>query len=135
MGTQRLEKFLASGIYLLLGISAGYFFSVGLANGIVSGYRYPTQQKLLISAALIGATLMLLSAILVHFRPAAAYGFATVGTLLMWLAFWPFVVAFTLEVMIHRSLLSADCISLFALSLLSVATVISPLRLLKFTRN
>ena len=64
MGTQRLEKFLASGIYSLLGISAGYFFSVGLANGIASGYHYPIRQKLLIGAALIGAATLLLSAIL-----------------------------------------------------------------------
>lgn len=136
MGTQRFEKFVVSGIYLLTGISAGYIFSVGLANGIASGYDYPIQQKLLIGAALAGAAMLLLSEIFVHFRPAAAYGIATVATLLLWLAFWPLVAIITQEVIIHRMLfLSYGPNDLFAVSLLSVATVFSLLRLLKSVRS
>jgi hypothetical protein len=126
MVTQRLEKFLASGIYLLMGISAGDIFSVGLANRIASGYHYPIQQKLLIGAALAAAATLLLSAILVHFRPAAAYGTATVATLLLWLAFWPLLVAIISQ---------GGPQDLFAVLLLSVATIFSLLRLLKSVRS
>jgi len=125
MGTQRFERFLASGIYLLVGISAAYVFSAGLANGIASGYHYPIQQKLLITAALTGAATLLLSAILVHFRPAAAYGIATVATLLLWLAFWPLVAIIS----------QGGPHDLFAVLLLSVATIFSLLRLLKLVRS
>jgi hypothetical protein len=125
MGTQRFEKFLASGIYLLMGISAGYIFSVGLANGIASGYPYPIQQKLLIGAALTGGATLLFSAILVHFRPAVAYRTATVATLLLWLAFWP-VVAIINQGGPH---------DLFAVLLLLAATIFSLLRLLKLARS
>jgi hypothetical protein len=51
MPIQRFERLFASGIYFLTGISAAHFFCVGLTNGIASGYRYPVQQKLLISGA------------------------------------------------------------------------------------
>jgi hypothetical protein len=125
MRTQRLERFLASGIYLLMGSSAGYIFSVGLVNGIASGYHYPIQQKLLIGAALAGAATLLLSAIVVHFRPAAAYGIATVATLLLWLAFWPLVGIIS----------QGGPHDLFALLLLSVATIFSLLWLLKLVRS
>ena len=64
------------------------------------------QQKLLIGAALSGAATLCLTAILVHFRPAVAYGIATVATLLLWLAFWPLVAIITQEIIIHRTLLS-----------------------------
>jgi hypothetical protein len=125
MGTQRFEKFLASGIYLLMGISAGYIFSVGLANGIARGYHYSIQQKLLIGAALTGAATLLLSAILIHFRLTAAYGIATVATLLLWLAFWPLVAIIS----------QGGPQDLFAVVLLSVATIFSLLRLLKLVRS
>lgn len=121
MGIQRFEKFLASGIYLPIGISAGYIFSVGLVNGFASGYYYPIQQKVLIGGALAGAAALLLSAVLVHFRPAAAYGIATAATLLLWLAFWP-LVAIINQGGLH---------DLFAVLLLSVATIFSLLRVLK----
>jgi hypothetical protein len=136
METQRLEKFLASGIYLLMGISAGYMFSVGLAHGIASGYDYPIQQKLLMGAAFAGTATLLLSAILVHFRPVAAYGSATVATVLLWLAFWPLVTIISLTVIIHRTLfLSYDPYDLFAVLLLAVVTIFSLLRLLKLVRS
>jgi hypothetical protein len=41
------------------------------------------QQKLLIGAVLSGAATLCLTAISVHFRPAVAYGIATVATLLL----------------------------------------------------
>lgn len=138
MDTQRFERFLASGIYLLMGISAGYIFSIGLANGIASGYHYPIQQKLLIGAALTGAATLLLSAILVHFRPAAAYGIASVSTLLLWLAYWPLIAMITLVIARHREmLLRGDGPNDVILSvlLLSVATIFSLLRLLKRVRS
>jgi hypothetical protein len=44
------------------------------------------QQKLLIGAGVLsGAATLCLTAISVHFRPAVAYGIATVATLLLWL--------------------------------------------------
>jgi hypothetical protein len=122
---QSVEKFIASGIYLLMGTSAGYIFSVGLANGIASGYHYPIRQKLLIGAALTGAATLLLSAILVHFRSVAAYGIATVATLLLWLAFWPLIA------IINQG--GPD--DFFAVLLLPVATIFSLLRLLKLVRS
>lgn len=125
MGTQRFENFIASGIYLLMGISTSYMFSVGLANGIASGYHYPVQQKLLIGAALTGASALMLSAIVVHFRPAAAYGIATVASLLLWLAFWPLVAIIN----------QGGPHDVFAVMLLSVATIFSVLRLLKLVRS
>ena len=138
METQRFETFLASGIYLLMGISAGYIFSIGLANGIASGYRYPIQQKLLIGAALTGAAMLLLSAILVHFRPFAAYGIASVSTLLLWLAYWPLIVMITLVIAKHREMfLRGDSPNdmILSLLLLSVATVLTFLRLFKLVRS
>jgi hypothetical protein len=105
MATQRFEPFLASGIYLLMGISTGYIFSVGLANGIASGYHYPIQQKLLIGAALTGVAALLISAILVHFRPSAAYGIASASTLLLWLAYWPLIAMIALVIAKHREML------------------------------
>jgi hypothetical protein len=72
------------------------------------------QQKLLIGAALSGADTLCLTAISVHFRPAAAYGIATVATLLLWLAFWPLVAIITQETIIHRTLLSPGYSDLFA---------------------
>jgi hypothetical protein len=125
MGTQRFEKFLASGIYLLMGISATYIFSVGLANGIASAHHYPIQQKLLIGATLAGATALLLSAILVHFRAIAAYSIASVATVLLWLAFWPLVTIIS----------QGGAHDLFAVLLLLVATVFSLWRLLKLVRS
>lgn len=125
MPTRHFEKFFASGIYILMGISAGYIFSVGLANGIASGYHYLIQQKLLIGAALTGASTLMLSAILVHLRPAAAYGIATVATLLLWLAFWPLIAIIN----------QGGPYDLFAVILLSVATIFTVLRLLKLVRS
>ena len=125
MKTRTFEKFFASGIYFLMGISAGYIFSVGLANGIGSGYHYPIQQKLLIGAALTGASTLMLSAILVHFRPAAAYLIATVATLLLWLAFLPLVAIIN----------QGGSHDVFAVMLLSVVTIFSVLRLLRLVRS
>lgn len=135
MGSQRFERFLASGIYLLMGTIAGYIFFVGLENGTASGYHYPTQQKLLIGAALTGAATLLLSAILIHFRLSAAYGIASVSTLLLWLAFWPFLVIISKELIIHRTLVSPSCSDLLALSPLPLATVFSILGLLRVVRG
>lgn len=137
MGTQCFNNFFASGIYLLMGISAGYIFYVGLANGIASGYHYPIQQKLLIGAALTGAAMLVLSAILVHLRPAVAYGIATLATLLVWLAFLPLLAPISQEVIIiiHGTFLSSSFVDLFALSLLPVTTAFSVQRLLKFVRG
>ena len=125
MGTQRLEKCVESGIYLPMGIIAGYIFSVGLANGIASGYHYAIQQKLLIGAALTGASTLMLSAILVHFRLSTAYRIATVATLLLWLAFLPLVAIIN----------QGGPLDFFAVMLLSVATIFSILRLLKLIRS
>jgi len=137
MATQRFEKVFASGIYLLMGISTAYIFSVGLANGIASGYRYPIQQKLLIGAALAGAATLLVSSILVHFRPAKAYSAAMVAMPLLLLAFWPFILAIALEVIIHRAspLRTFSLIDLFAMVLLAIVTVFTPLQLLKLLRS
>lgn len=125
MGPQRFEKFVASGIYLPMAISAGYIFSVGLANGIASGYHYPIQQKLLIGAALAGGATLFPSAVLVHFRPAAAYAIAAAATLLLWLAFWPLVAIIG----------QGGPPDVFAVLLLSVATIFSFMRLLKSVRS
>jgi hypothetical protein len=138
METQRLERFLASAIYLLTAVSAGRMFSIGLANGIASGYHYPIQQKLLIGAALTGAAALTLSAILVHFRPSAAYGIASVSALLLWLAYWPLIGMIALIIAKHREmLLSGDgpIDVIFSVSLLSVTTIISLLRSLKLARS
>ncbi len=125
MGSQRFEKFLASGIYLLMGISAGYIFSVGLANGIGSGYHYPIRQKWLIGAALTGAAMLLLSAILVHSRSVPAYGIATLATIMLWPAFWPLVLIIN----------QGGPHDVFAVLLLPVATIFSLLRLIKLVRS
>ncbi len=121
-----------------MGISAGYIFSIGLANGIARGYHYPIQQKLLIGAALTGAAALLLSAIVVHFRPLAAYGIASVSTLLLWLAYWPLIAMITLVIARHREMLLRDDglnEAMFSVLLLSVATIFSLLRLLKWVRS
>jgi hypothetical protein len=137
MATQRFEKVFASGIYLLMGISSAYIFSVGLANGIASGYHYSIQQKLLIGAALTGAATLLLSAILVHFRLAKAYVIAMVALPLLLLAFWPLILPIVLEIIIHRTLsFSTYGLSdLFPMVLLAVVTVFTPLRLLILVRS
>ena len=135
--SQRFEKFFMSGIYLLMGINAAYIFSIGLANGISHGYRYSIQQKLLIGAALVGAATLLLSAIVVHFRPAMAYVLAMLALPLLLLAFWPFVWAAALEIIIHRTspFRTFDLSDLFALLLLAVVTVFTPPRFLKLLRS
>jgi hypothetical protein len=137
MATQRFEKVFASGVYLLMGISTAYIFSVGLANGIASGYRYPIQQKLLIGAALTGAATLLVSTILVHFRPAKAYAVAMVALPLLLLAFCPFISAAALQIIIHRALPfgTFSLIDLFAMMMLAVVTVFTPLRLFKLLRR
>jgi hypothetical protein len=108
-----------------MGISAGYIFSVGLANGIASGYHYPIQQKVLIGGALAGAATLLLSAVLVHFHPAAAYGIATAAMLVLWLEFWSLVAIIS----------QGGPHDVFAVLLLSVATIFSLLRLVKLVRS
>ena len=138
MGSQRFGKFLPSGIYLLTGITAGYIFGVGLENGIASGYHYPIQQKLLIGAAFIGAAALTLSAILVHVRPSAAYGIAGISALLLWLAYWPLIIMIVLIIAKHREMLldgDGPIDVIFSLLLLSMTTIISLPRLLKFVRS
>jgi hypothetical protein len=135
METRRFGTFLASGIYLLLGISSGYIFSIGLANGITAGFRYPIQQRLLIGAALTGAAALLLSAILVHFRPIAACSVAAIAATLLWLALWPFYLGIVQQLIIHRALMSASYSDVLALSLLPVATSFSILGLLRPFRS
>jgi hypothetical protein len=135
--TPRLEKIFASGIYLLMGFCTAYIFSVGLVHGITSGHHYPIQQRLLIGAALTGAATLLLSAILVHFRPAKAYMLAMIALPLLLLAFWPQMSPIALEIIIHRTLSFRiyGLSDLFAMGLLPVATVFTPLRFFKFVRS
>ncbi len=138
MEAHRLGRFLASAVYLLTAISAGRIFSIGLANGIASGYHYPVQQKLLIGAALTGAAALTLSAILVHFRPPSAYGIASVSTLLLWLAYWPLIGMIALIIARHREMLldgDGPVDVIFSVLLLSVATTISVRRLFKLARD
>ncbi len=135
--TPRFEKIFASGIYLLMGFCTAYVFSVGLVNGIAAGYHYPIQQKLLIGAALAGAATLLLSAILVHFRPAKAYVLAMIALPLLLLAFWPLMSLIALEIIIHRTLSFRiyGLSGLFAMGLLAVVTVFTPLRFFKLVRS
>ncbi len=129
MAIQRFEKVFASGLYLLMGICTSYIFSVGLANGIASGYRYHAQQKLLICAALAGAATLLVSTILLHFRPAKAHVAAMVALPLLLLAFWPLISAVALQVIIHRALpWGIGLIDLFAMMMLAVVIVFTVLR-------
>jgi hypothetical protein len=133
MAIQRIEKLFASGIYLLMGISAAYTFSVGLANGIYSGHHYSIEQKVLISAALIGAATLFVSAILVHFRSGKAYVIAMVGLQLLLVPFFPLMLPIALEIIIHRTLSfsSYGLSGLFSVVLLAALTIFTPLRLLK----
>lgn len=137
MPIQRFERLVESGIYFLTGISAAHFFYVGLANGIASGYRYPVQQKLLISAALIGAAMLVFSAILVHFRPAKAYVTAMFALPLLLLAFWPFISAVAIEIIVHRAspFRTFGLSNVFPMVLLAMITVFTPLRWLKLVHS
>ena len=136
MAAERFEKVFASWIYFLLGISTVHIFWVGLSNGIVSGTYYPIQQKLLIGAALTGAATLLVSAMLVHFRPATAYVMAMIALPLLLLAFWPLLSLAAQDVIIHRTItISYSLSDLFAAVLLPVVAVFTPLRVLKLVRS
>jgi hypothetical protein len=134
----RFEMFLASGIYVLTGISAINVFSVGLANGVASGYHYPVRQELLIGAALGGAATLLFSAIFVHFHPIASYRIASGATLLLWLGCLPLIEIITLVIVFHPEMLvrgDGPNHEIVLVLLLSVATIFSVRRLLKSTRS
>jgi hypothetical protein len=136
--THRFEMLLASGIYVLTGISAIYVFSVGLANGVASGYHYPVRQELLIGVALAGAATLAFSAILVHFHPIAAYSIASGATLLLWLGCLPLVEIITLVIVFHPEMLvrgDGPNDEIVLVLLLSVATIFSVRRLLKLIRS
>lgn len=137
MAIERFERFFASGIYFLTGIGTARFFGVGLANGIASGYRYSVQQKLLISAALIGATMLVFSAILIHFRPTKAYVTAMSALPLLLLAFWPFLSAIAIGVIVHRAspFRTFGLSNVFPMALLAIITVFTPLRWRKLVRS
>lgn len=133
MAAHRCEKVFACVIYLLMGVSTAQVFSVGLANGITSRYHYPIQQKLLIGAALTGAATLLISAVLIYFRPAKAYAMAMFALPLLLLAFWPY-----LEMAVHRPALfysQSSLSDLLPMMLLPAVVVFTPLRLLKFVRS
>ena len=139
MATTRFEKVFASGIYLLTGVSVAYIFSVNLAEGIASGYHYSIQQKLLIGAALTGAYMFWLSSILVHFRPAKAYVLAMLALPLLLWAFWP-LMSVVMPPVIHRrislpGLFRVFGIRLFAMGLLAVVTVFTPMRFVMLVRS
>ena len=94
-------------------------------TGLYIFNQLPAKQSELIGAALTGASTLMLSAILVHFRPAAAYLIATVATLLLWLAFLPLVAIIN----------QGGSHDVFAVMLLSVVTIFSVLRLLRLVRS
>jgi hypothetical protein len=133
MGVPRLEKFLASGIYLLMVASTVYVFANGISNALSIAYQYTVDAKLLLGAALAGSATLLVSAILLHFRPVEGYVIAMIALQLLILAFFPLMTPIILEILIHRTLSvnSYGLMNLFPIVLLLVIAVFTPLRLLR----
>lgn len=130
MSVTRVEKFVVSGAYLLMAVSAGCLFVAGISNPNSSRFQ---DFKLLLAAALAGAVALFLSAILIHFRPAKAYVSAMVALQLLVLAFFPFSAPIILEFLDHRTLSFStySVTDLLPMVLLAVIAVFTPLRLFK----
>ena len=126
-----MERFFASGIYLLMAASAVYTFAIG--NAVSSAYQYTVDAKLLLGAALAGAATLFLAAIVIHFRPAKAYVIALIALQLLLLAFFPLITPIILEISIHRTLSvsSYGLLNLLPIMLLAIIAIFTPLRLLK----
>lgn len=130
MSVTRVEKFMVCAIYLLMAASAGRLFITGISNPNSSRFQ---DVKLLSAAALTGAVTLLLSAILIHFRPAKAYVTAMVALQFVVVAFFPIFAPFILELLIHRGLSfnTYGVMDLLPVVLLAVVAVFTPLRLYK----
>ena len=121
---------------MLMGVSATYIFSVGLANAIASGYRNSIAQMLLISAGLTGAFMLLLSAILVHFHPAKAYVLAMLALPPLLWVFWPLMSPFIHQKISLPSLLRFYGIrTSLMMGLLVVVTVFTLMRFVRLVRG
>jgi hypothetical protein len=134
MGVTRIEKFVVSGIYLVMAVSAGRLLMTGLSSPDSVHFQ---DSKLLLAAALAGAVTLLLSGILIHFRPAKAYVTAMVALQFLMVAFFPLLAPIILELLFHRTLSFSNysVIDLFSAILVVLIAVFTPVRLFKLVSS